>query len=373
MIRVELPVECSCPSNFSKYQSYAPGIRVIYEEKLLHMQADELLKGLWEQFLLLEDTEIADLLRSPSRPLFIAAQFGIVEFVTVLIRSYPDLIWKVDEESRSIFHIAVLYRQEKIFNLIQDIGAHKDMISSYRDSNNHNILHLAGKLAPSNRLNIVSGAALQMQRELLWYKEVEKIVQPSYKEKRDTRGRTPHMLFTEEHRELVKEGERWMKNTASSCMLVATLITTVMFAAIFTVPGGNNDDSGIPIFLKTKSFVIFAVSDAVALFSSVTSILMFLSILTSRYAEEDFLYSLPKRLILGLVTLFLSIASMLVAFGAALFIVLGQLLWFVFPIAAVICVVVTIFGFLQLPLLADMIHASFGAGIFSRHRKDMLC
>jgi len=32
------------------------------------------------------------------------------------------------------------------------------------------MLHLAGQVAPPNRLNIVSGAALQMQRELLWFK-----------------------------------------------------------------------------------------------------------------------------------------------------------------------------------------------------------
>lgn len=65
-----------------------------------------------------------------------------------------------------------MHRQEKIFNLIYDIGAHKDLITSYRDNNNHNILHLAGKLAPSEQLHVVSGAALQMQRELLWFKVI---------------------------------------------------------------------------------------------------------------------------------------------------------------------------------------------------------
>ena len=35
---------------------------------------------------------------------------------------------------------------------------------------NENVMHLAGYLAPLNRLNIISVAALQMQRELLWFK-----------------------------------------------------------------------------------------------------------------------------------------------------------------------------------------------------------
>lgn len=137
---------------------------------MMHMQALELVKLLWEQFLLLDDPQITELLASPSQPLFVAAEFGIVEFITELIRSYPDLIWKVNEQSGSIFHIAVVHRQEKIFNLIHDIGAHKGMITAYKDVNKANILHLAGMLAPVDKLNIVSGAALQMQRELLWFK-----------------------------------------------------------------------------------------------------------------------------------------------------------------------------------------------------------
>ncbi|KAK8574993.1 hypothetical protein V6N12_062670 [Hibiscus sabdariffa] len=343
-----------------------PGHKDVYEKKLLHMQAVVLVKLLWDQILLLEDSQITDILRIPSRVLFVATEFGVVELITELIQSYPDLIWRVDEHSHSIFHTAVIHRQEKIFRFIHDIGAHKDMIVAYKDKNNHCILHLAAKIAPPNRLNIVSGAALQMQRELLWFKEVGKNVQPLYKEMRDVNGKTPRMLFAEEHAKLIKEGEKWMKSTASSCMLVATLITTVMFAAIFTVPGGNDNDRGTPIFLEANSFIIFAIADAFALFSSVTSILMFLSILTSRYAEEDFLRLLPQRLIVGLTTLFLSIAAMLVAFGATFFIVLGQrLAWIGVPAALIACIPVTLFACSQFPLLVDMIQSSYGAGIFA--------
>ncbi|KAG6593427.1 hypothetical protein SDJN03_12903, partial [Cucurbita argyrosperma subsp. sororia] len=103
-------------------------------------------------------------------------------------------------------------------------------------------------------------------------------------------------------------------------MLVATLIATVVFAAAFTVPGGNDDKEGIPIFWQNKMFTVFVISDVAALVLSTTSILMFLSILTSRYAEKDFLVSLPTKLLFGLLTLFVSIACMVVAFGAAFFI-----------------------------------------------------
>ncbi|XP_031247661.1 uncharacterized protein LOC116105371 [Pistacia vera] len=147
-----------------------PRFRAILDKKLKHLQALELVKQLWEQVLLLDDYKIGELLRKPSRLLFTAAELGNVEFIKVLIRKYPDLIWKVDDHSRSIFHIVVLHRQENIFNLIHEIGAHKDLIAAYEDENNNNMLHLAGKLAPPNRIKIDTGAALQLRRELHWFK-----------------------------------------------------------------------------------------------------------------------------------------------------------------------------------------------------------
>lgn len=119
---------------------------------------------------MLDDYKIGELIRKPSRLLFTAAEMGNVEFIKILIRMYPDLIWKVDDHSRSIFHIAVMHRQENIFNLIHEIGAHKDLIAAYEDEYKDNMLHLAGKLAPPNRLKIDSGAALQLRRELHWFK-----------------------------------------------------------------------------------------------------------------------------------------------------------------------------------------------------------
>ncbi|XP_038680563.1 ankyrin repeat-containing protein NPR4-like isoform X2 [Tripterygium wilfordii] len=341
------------------------GFRTILDIKAKHIQALELVKQLWERVLLLDDSKIGDFLRFPFRLIFTAVEIGNVDFLLVLIRMYPNLIWKVDEQNRSIFHVAVAHRQERIFSLIHEIGSHRDLISAYKDERNNNILHLAGKLAPPNRLKNDCGAALQLRREVHWFKEVEKIVQPSYREMKNLEGKTPHILFTEEHKRLVREGEKWMKDSASSCMVVATLIATVMFAAAFTVPGGNNNETGRPIFLHRRSFIVFSISNALALFSSATSILMFLSILTSRYAEEDFLHSLPKRLIIGFTTLFVSIATMMSAFSATLFIVLGrEFAWIAISVAMVACIPVTLFALLQFPLLADMISHIYSSNIF---------
>jgi hypothetical protein len=146
-------------------------------------------------------------------------------------------------------------------------------------------------------------------------------VPKSFVKLRNKEGKTPKEMFTKTHEVLLESGEKWMKDTANYCMLVATLITTVIFAAAFTVPGGNNQETGIPIFLRKTLLKVFFISDAMALCSSSTSIVIFLSILTSRYTEVDFLKSLPSKLVFGLVTLFISMVGMMVAFIATCFLV----------------------------------------------------
>ncbi|KAF7848558.1 hypothetical protein BT93_L1845 [Corymbia citriodora subsp. variegata] len=303
----------------------------VHDLKRGHLPAVKLLELIWEKVSLLDNGGFEELLRELSRLLITAAELGNYGFLTVLSRLHPELLWEFDDRKQSIFHIAVVH--------------------PYKDENDNNMLHLAGKLAPLSRLNIDSGAALQMRRELLWSKEVEKIVQPSYREMKNSDGKTPYLLFTEEHKELRQEAEKWMKHTASSC--------------------GNDNDIGKPIFLHSRLFMIFAISTAVAVFSSATSTLMFLSILTSRYAEEDFLHSLPNRLMLGLGSLFVSIANcvntnIMVAFGATHFILLGHdYARIAIPIAAFAFGTVTLFALLQFRLLSDLIRHKYSRSLLS--------
>ena len=74
-------------------------------------------------------------------------------------------------------------------------------------------------------------------------------------------------------------------------------------------------------FSQRKTLIIFAVSDTLALFSSSSYMLMFLSVLTSPHPEDDFLFALLKGLIIGHVTLFFSIIFMMTAFEATLYLV----------------------------------------------------
>ncbi|KAM0022157.1 putative ankyrin repeat-containing domain, PGG domain, ankyrin repeat-containing domain superfamily [Helianthus debilis subsp. tardiflorus] len=327
------------------------------------------------------DTETQKIIREPrpakqtysSRVLFIAAEMGNTSFLVELIRQYPDLIWKVNDDKQSIFHIAVKHRHEGIYNLLYEIGAMKDLITPLKDLNDNNMLHLVGKIAKQKRLNDVSGVALQMQRELLWFQEVREMIPPSYRERVNKDGLTPHELFTMEHKELVSQGEKWMKGTASQCMVVAALIATIVFAAAFTVPGGYDQNNGVPLFHSKATFMVFVVADAISLFASSASILIFLSILTSRYAESDFLDSLPEKLISGLLTLFLSIITMTVAFGVSFFILYNKgLLWMPVLICVFAVFPVLLYLWLQCGLFFDVIRSTYISRYIFKPKKQVL-
>ncbi|KAJ0639100.1 putative ankyrin repeat-containing domain, PGG domain, ankyrin repeat-containing domain superfamily [Helianthus annuus] len=207
-----------------------------------------------------------------TRPILEAACQNVYEVVDKILLRSPKAIQSSDKSGYDIILLAILNRSEKIYNLIYDIGERKNLYRIYNDSFKNNILHLTGRLAPSSVLNQRTGAALQLQRELQLREEVKKFVFPTYTTQENIFKETPDMVFTREHENLVKEGEKWMKTTAESCSITAALITTIVFAAAITVPGGSNQEKGTPLFKKEGAFITFAISDAISLFSSVTGI-----------------------------------------------------------------------------------------------------
>ncbi|KAB1200191.1 hypothetical protein CJ030_MR0G007882 [Morella rubra] len=350
----------------------------LFNKALLKALGRQLVEGVWKKFEKLSDHEefsstshdnhMVDLLVE-------ATKQGNVEFLILLLRSCnPDLIWQlVDRKRGSLFHIAISYRQESVFTLIHELGTLKDSIANYSLENNNNMLHLAAQLAPSDRLNLISGPALQIQREYLWFKELKKIVPPSHVNEKNSDGETPGDLFIRTHKELRNDAERWIKDKANSCMIVATLIATVVFTAIFTVPGGNNQESGTPIFLESNWFMLFFISNALAFISSSTSILIFLSMLTSRYTEEDFRKWLPMGLVVGLILLFLCILGMVGAFSATCFLVYqSKTIKIPIFITALASVPIILFVLLHYELWLDIIRSAYLSRFLFWQRKRRL-
>ncbi|KAJ6909149.1 hypothetical protein NC652_020199 [Populus alba x Populus x berolinensis] len=345
------------------------GIKQIYDLKKIHFYSDKILRCMCEYISTLDYEEYLKAGVHVYGALHNAVENGMVEFITEVIKACPHLMISGDDNKRNLFMSSIANRQEKVFSLFYGLEAERAGIVSLVDRSGNTMLHLAAKLSPPSQLARISGAALQMQRELQWYKEVESIMNPMHKVVHNKDNQTARELFTSEHKDLLVKGEQWMKEAATSCTVVGALIITIMFTAAFTVPGGNVQQTGYPVFKDEKSFTVFIVADAISLFSSSTSVLMFLGILTSRYAEEDFLKSLPTKLIIGLSMLFFSIAAMMVTFCAALIIMLDGRLQIIIPIVLLASIPVTLFMLLQFPLLVEIFVSTYGPGIFNRKMK----
>ncbi|KAJ4703091.1 putative Ankyrin repeat family protein [Melia azedarach] len=209
-------------------------------------------------------------------PLLMAASNGIIEIVDAILHKYPQAVDYVSDQGQNVFHIAVMYRQKKIFDRISELEKRiLKRLATRIDKCGNTSLHHVGDMK-YYRGGTRFGPALQFQEELQWFED-----------------------------------------TAGSCSTVSILVATVVFAAAYTVPGGN-DANGVPVFIHSPLFAVFTIMDVFSLITSLCSVVMFLSILTSPFDQYAFFKSLPRKLTIGFSLLFLSVMSSMITFTAAL-------------------------------------------------------
>ncbi|CAN6708320.1 unnamed protein product [Malus baccata var. baccata] len=342
------------------------GINRIYQIKLVHERVQQFLH------LMCKAMSEGDMNRYKENKLVeamcVAVERGHAEYIKHFLPY--DILDVRNEKNQSLLHIAVECRHYNVYDIICEFlrkldkdglnqsedGWHSEMLKKAvkcKDNLGNNMLHTVARITPLSQIDHIQGATLQMQRELQWFKEVESIADPMDRESKNNDKKTPREVFTENHKEMWKDAKKSMKETANSCTIVGTLIITIMFAAVFTVPGGYDEGTGLHIFLTKKVFIAFMVSDALSLFSSTTSVIMFLGVITSRYHEDEFHGSLPTKMIIGLFTLFLSIASMMIVFSCAIYIMLDGKSWIVIPTILLASVPLTSYLWMQYPLLVE--------------------
>ncbi|KAI3716440.1 hypothetical protein L1987_67319 [Smallanthus sonchifolius] len=159
---------------------YVPSIKNIHDIKVNNhissLLVDRICKAVIEQV----DHNIAwNILGSA---IATAVTYGIHELIEKCILTYPGIIW-YNVGGFYLFLAVIKQRQERVYNLVYQMSRFKVYSAVQQDNEKkENALHIAAKLAPPHRLNVVTGAALQIQRELQWFQEVEKFVKPSFKE-----------------------------------------------------------------------------------------------------------------------------------------------------------------------------------------------
>ncbi|XP_028781422.1 uncharacterized protein LOC114737643 [Neltuma alba] len=246
-----------------------------------------------------------------NRALLAAAETGVIEVAYKILRRFPGIIPEdtVGSTNKNILMAAVENQQTEIFVALRQLMYVKSFV-------------------PSHYLFL-----------------------------KNEKDETPAQIFTRDHRGLVEKGNTWLKDTSQSCSVAAALVAGVLFATSRSIPG-SIDAKGKPTLEGHPAFQLFAISGLIGLGFSVTALIMFLSILTSRKQPIDFKRGLPLKLLLGLSSLFVSIASMFISFCASHFFVLeDKFKKGIFPLYAVTCLPISFYAIAQFPLYMNLMKA----------------
>lgn len=120
--------------------------------------------------------------------------------------------------------------------------------------------------------------------------------------------------IAKELRKLHREG---INNATNSVTVVAVLFATVAFAAIFTVPGGT-DNNGVSVAANRASFKIFFIFNAVALFTSLAVVVVQITLVRGETKAERRVVEIINKL------MWLASVCTSVAFMASAYIVVGR-------------------------------------------------
>ncbi|KAI3852199.1 hypothetical protein MKW92_002394, partial [Papaver armeniacum] len=143
----------------------------MYKQKLMHKQALALVKEMFSQLhATMDKPQLVKYFNENSNIIKTAIKHGTIEVVDECLKKFPYLIWN-DLGGQTMIQMAIAERNEKILDLIcKTSGKEKMDLVSRKDKSGNTLLHHVAELAPPVQLNSVCGAALQVQRELQWFK-----------------------------------------------------------------------------------------------------------------------------------------------------------------------------------------------------------
>ncbi|CAL9085330.1 unnamed protein product, partial [Musa acuminata var. zebrina] len=243
----------------------------------------------------------------------VAASFGHVNVIKYLIETCPGCTEVRDGEGGNFFHVAISKRREQVVRFVATSPRLTDLLNE-PDSDGNTPLHRAiisrdmaiiqmlssspsVKLSASNnRGQTALDVALSNTRNRLVIKMFKVVIDLTNKGARfsdpqllqdmvhpvDQKGTVEEKNHKEiadsKHRvhtvvQKSKVEEKNYKEIADSLPVVAALITTVTFTAAFTLSGSferdRSDDESIYRRIRGIAFVVFLISDALAMISSI--------------------------------------------------------------------------------------------------------
>ncbi|ERN12167.1 hypothetical protein AMTRI_Chr08g164200 [Amborella trichopoda] len=306
--------------------------------------------------LLAQDSSLLEISRANGKnALHLAARQGHVDIVKALLDKDPQLARRTDKKGQTALHMAVKGVSCEVVKLLLDADAAIVMLP---DRAGNTALHIATRkkraeivnellLLPDTNVNALNRAhktAFDIAEELPLSEEASEIKEclsrycalraNELNQPRDELRKTVTEIKKDVHtqleqtrktnknvhgiaKELRKLHREGINNATNSVTVVAVLFATVAFAAIFTVPGGN-DNNGVAVAVKDRSFKIFFIFNAVALFTSLAVVVVQITLVRGETKSERRVVEIINKL------MWLASVCTSVAFIASAYIVVGR-------------------------------------------------
>ncbi|RDY14728.1 Ankyrin repeat-containing protein ITN1, partial [Mucuna pruriens] len=306
--------------------------------------------------LLSKDCSLLEIARSNGKnALHLAARQGHVDIVKALLSKDPQLARRTDKKGQTALHMAVKGQSCDVVKLLLEADAAIVMLP---DKFGNTALHVATRKKrveivnellhlPDTNVNALTRdhkTALDIAENLPLSEETSDIKEclsrfgalraNELNQPRDELRKTVTQIKKDVHtqleqtkrtnknvhnisKELRKLHREGINNATNSVTVVAVLFATVAFAAIFTVPGGDNDN-GSAVVAAYAAFKIFFVFNAIALFTSLAVVVVQITLVRGETKAEKRVVEVINKL------MWLASVCTSVAFIASSYIVVGR-------------------------------------------------
>ncbi|XWS59763.1 hypothetical protein CRYUN_Cryun08bG0149400 [Craigia yunnanensis] len=306
--------------------------------------------------LLCKDPSLIEISKANGKnPLHFAARQGHVDIVNTLLDKDPQLARRTDKKGQTALHMAVkgincevvrlLLKADSAIVMLPDKFGNTALHVATRKKRTeivNKLLHLpdtsVNALTRDHKTALDIALGLPLSEEIAEIKEslscfgalrANELNQPQ-DELRETVTEIKKDVHTQLEQtrktnrnvngiamELRKLHRAGINNATNSVTVVAVLFATVAFAAIFTVPGGDNDD-GMAVVVSKASFKIFFLFNATALFTSLAVVLVQITLVRGELKSERRVVEVINKL------MWLASVCTSISFISASYIVVGR-------------------------------------------------